>query len=112
MIRNDSMTLCDIEGMQCYFDNQNINPEDYPHLFPSHGVCKCLEACNSIEYKTELVIYSFAENYTDETDETNRKTSIEFRYKESEYFPYVRYQQFKTEDFVAYVGGLLGLFAG
>jgi amiloride-sensitive sodium channel len=35
-----------------------------------------------------------------------------FRYKDSEYFALLRFQPFKLVDFLSYVGGILGLFAG
>jgi hypothetical protein len=103
------MTLCDIELMRCVGSISNPNLEGYEHLYESHGVCKCLQQCSSIEYKTELVVYRYNEELT---ARRVGETTIEFKHKESEYFPYIRYQEFKTKDFLAYVGGLLGLFAG
>jgi amiloride-sensitive sodium channel len=38
--------------------------------------------------------------------------SISIRWKDAEYYALVRYQQFKVVDFLSYVGGILGLFAG
>lgn len=34
------------------------------------------------------------------------------RWKDSEYYGMVRFQEFKLVDFLSYVGGILGLFAG
>ena len=33
-------------------------------------------------------------------------------WKDAEYYALIRYQQFTVVDFLAYVGGILGLFAG
>jgi hypothetical protein len=94
--------------MECFHTVKNLNLEDFDHLYESNGVCKCFQPCNSIEYDTELVDFRFNDDNQTERDEL----MIKFKHKHSEYFPYVRYQEFKTKDFLAYVGGLLGLFAG
>jgi hypothetical protein len=103
------MTLCDINSMICFNSIKDDNLEKYDHLFDSDRVCNCLQPCNSVEYKTELVIYRYNQQHI---DDDARVSTIEFKHKHSEYFPYVRNQEFKTKDFLAYVGGLLGLFAG
>jgi amiloride-sensitive sodium channel len=35
-----------------------------------------------------------------------------FRYKDGDHFAMIRYRPFKMSDFLAYVGGILGMFAG
>ena len=109
-IRNDSMSICDIQRMDCYHPLKSLNFESFDHLFTSDGVCRCLQACSYIEYKVEVIILPVdGFHYSNlSTPETN----LEFKFKDSEYFPLIRYQQFKTKDFLSYVGGLLGLFAG
>ncbi|KAL7036627.1 hypothetical protein ACKWTF_008881 [Chironomus riparius] len=41
-----------------------------------------------------------------------QNTTISLLWKDNEYYAQVRYQQFKIVDFLSYVGGILGLFAG
>jgi acid-sensing ion channel, other len=103
------MKLCDIQRMECSYPYQKVLLEDYSHLYSSDGVCKCLPECNSIEYKIDF----FEERHDESYDESFYDyITIEFRFRYSEYFPLIRYQEFKTQDFLSYVGGLLGLFAG
>jgi acid-sensing ion channel, other len=52
--RNDSMKLCNIPGMDCHYDNRNIDLSDYDHMYQSEGVCGCLDECNSIKYEIEM----------------------------------------------------------
>jgi hypothetical protein len=63
MPRNDSMTLCDIAGMDCIFSLINMPFSDYDHLYKSDGVCGCLDDCNSIEYDIEFVNLKFDKDY-------------------------------------------------
>lgn len=39
-------------------------------------------------------------------------TTLAFNFKDSEYFAQFRYRPFKIIDFLSYVGGIFGLFAG
>jgi acid-sensing ion channel, other len=103
------MNLCDIQRMECFIPHLYTIFEEQNHLYASDGVCKCLPACNSIDYKVDSFEYRhdkiYNKWYLDDI-------SISFQYRHSEHFPLMRYQEFKTKDFLSYVGGLLGLFAG
>lgn len=95
--------------MLCFYPYKNIFLEDYDHLYASEGVCNCLSSCNSIEYKINFFEELHKTNYS---EDYYSYVTIMFKYKDSEYFPLIRYQEFKTKDFLSYFGGLLGLFAG
>ena len=95
--------------MECFYPLSRASLDDYGHLYASHGVCNCFPACNSIEYKFELLEDAHDKNYQ---EWFNDYVTIEFKYRDSEYFPLIRYQEFETNDYLSYVGGLLGLFAG
>jgi acid-sensing ion channel, other len=95
--------------MECFYPFLKLSLEDYDNLQESNGVCKCLPSCNSIEYKIQ-VISNDNDDY--KHNDGDVEASFEFRYKDGDYFPLVRYQVFKTKDFLSSVGGLLGLFAG
>lgn len=95
--------------MACFYPYSRSPLEDYDHLYATHSVCNCLPACNSIEYNVELHEETHDENYE---EYFNDYVTMEFKYRENEYFPLIRYQEFKTKDYLSYVGGLLGLFAG
>lgn len=70
-----------------------------------------MKACSYIEYKVEVrILPTNSDHHSNESDDG--VTNLEFKFKDSEFFPLIRYQQFKTKDFLSYVGGLLGLFAG
>jgi amiloride-sensitive sodium channel len=110
LIRNSSMKVCDIHGMECYFPHEYIFLNDFDHLLVSDGFCKCLPSCNSIEYKVEVIGERHTERYIDDAE--YYEADLEFSYRDTEIFPLIRYQEFKIKDFLSFVGGLLGLFAG
>ncbi|KAG5674049.1 hypothetical protein PVAND_004038 [Polypedilum vanderplanki] len=69
--------------------------------------CDCLPGCNSITYSYEIFTtqavheHNVAEFY-----------AIHFGFEDPEHYALIRYQEFKLVDFLSYVGGILGLFAG
>lgn len=66
--------------------------------------CNCLPLCSYVKYSYEI----YRSEYKDDTN----ATTIALSWKGSEYYAMVRYQQLKFVDFLSYVGGILGLFAG
>ena len=60
--------------------------------------------CNLISYNIEIV--------TKKLINEDSQNSINFRFKENEFTPLKRVRQFTIFDFLSYIGGLLGLFAG
>jgi Amiloride-sensitive sodium channel len=103
------MALCDIARMTCTTPFNNVNLEDFNHLYETHRVCKCLPACDTISYNFEVEASGYEEWHDDWLWYTAEFT---FKFRDSEYFPLVRTEQFKFKDLAAYVGGLLGLFIG
>jgi len=65
--------------------------------------CLCLDQCNSIDYNIEIIDTKIADEYALE---------MSFRFKDNEFIPFIRKQQFKLVDFLSLCGGLMGLFAG
>jgi hypothetical protein len=95
--------------MMCSTGFNYVILEGLNQLYKTHDVCKCFPACESINYKYEI-IYSRYDGWKNES--LWYETEFIFKFRDSEYFPLVRSQQFKFKDFICYVGGLLGLFAG
>jgi acid-sensing ion channel, other len=63
MPRNDSLTLCDIAGMDCIATLAGMSYVDYDHLYDSFGVCRCLDDCNSISYDVEFSNVNYDSEY-------------------------------------------------
>ena len=95
--------------MNCYFPYTKASLDDSNHLYASHSVCNCLPACNAITYSLDINEKIHELSYEESALDY---VFIELKYKDSEYFPLIRYQEFKTRDYLSYIGGLLGLFAG
>jgi hypothetical protein len=64
--RNESMEICNLPGMDCTARFYNVTMEDHNHLFLEHGVCNCLETCNSITYSYEMLETRYATNHSTE----------------------------------------------
>lgn len=103
-VRNSSQPVCDNNSTQnCFAVIQNILN---PALHATKDVCRCLPSCNYVSYSYKM--YQNALN--PEMSGTN--TTIKLRWKDSEFYAMFRYEQLKLVDFLSYVGGILGLFAG
>jgi acid-sensing ion channel, other len=77
--------------------------------------CECLDECDSINYKTEVVAHSLKTsiNSTGNPDtESYFESEIEFKFKDVDIVPLRRYRQMTFTDFLAQSGGMMGLFAG
>jgi hypothetical protein len=109
-MRSKSMPVCELKRLREWSDKRVLTLDQFDHLFESHGVCRCLPSCNSITYKSTWIATNHQKGYRNKT--SLDEVTINFVYEDSEYFPTIRYKQFTTKDFLAYVGGLLGLFAG
>ncbi|XP_070509997.1 pickpocket protein 28-like [Chironomus tepperi] len=104
-VRNESVTVCEYRRFHdCALKFESFsNFSEYDHLYPEQGKCNCLPLCNYVSYTYEVVtkVYQKVQN-----------TTISLMWKDAEYYAQIRYQQFKLVDFLSYVGGILGLFAG
>jgi acid-sensing ion channel, other len=65
--------------------------------------CGCLDECESIKYKTEIMNHKL---------HNPNETIIDIKFKEVDIVPLIRYQPFTFSNFLAQAGGMLGLFAG
>jgi len=62
--------------------------------------CNCLQPCNYITYSYELIQFN------------SKDKIVKFKFKDTEFNSLQRVRQFTIFDFLSYIGGLLGLFAG
>lgn len=107
-IRNKTMEICDYRRYKaCAMKFDESTPfDEYEKLYEKNEICKCFPSCNSVNYKSEI-----HEKFKS-SEKDNNLTKFTFRFKDGEYFALLRYQPFKLVDFLAYIGGILGLFAG
>jgi acid-sensing ion channel, other len=79
--------------------------------------CNCLDECNSIKYKTEIIAHGYnVVNATESSSYYDRnlqfETKLEFKFKDVDVVPLRRYRHMTFSDFLAQSGGMMGLFAG
>jgi acid-sensing ion channel, other len=78
--------------------------------------CDCLDECNSIKYKTEVIAHSYNVYNGSDKDTFNRnfhyETEIDVKFKDVDVIPLRRYRHMTFSDFLAQSGGMMGLFAG
>lgn len=96
MVRDNSTEICD------YRNELEVQKQTF-YLLRNITRCKCLDECDSIIYKTEVIAHSLVDKAA---------TSINFKFKEVDVVPVRRYQPITFSDFLAQSGGMLGLFAG
>jgi amiloride-sensitive sodium channel len=92
------MEVCEYNRMDTctrYIETSRVEPKD----------CSCYPTCSSITYNYEIVRFQ-------RSNVSEKYTTMAFKYKDGEHFALLRYQPFKLVDFLSYVGGILGLFAG
>jgi acid-sensing ion channel, other len=116
MPRNNESQICD---HRFEFFVQFTNFFFQSDLYGDLSDCKCLEACDSINYKIEVFdkkradfdnsfdIHNFGNDFAKETNVT-----INFKLKDDDVIPMFRYQPLTFVEFLAQSGGLMGLFAG
>lgn len=85
--------------------------------------CNCLQQCNSISYDYEFIetrftklrvrkAFKFKSLLTILFCSGSKDAILKVMFKDPQFVPYRRFRQFTFIDFLSYVGGLLGLFAG
>jgi acid-sensing ion channel, other len=72
-------------------------------MMASKSDCHCLDECNSLRYKTEIISHSLI---------NKSEATLEFKFKDFDVVPLRRYHTFTFSDFLAQSGGILGLIAG
>jgi len=100
IIRTNETRICELYDYVC------INKKRHEIILNGNlkADCSCLQTCNSISYKLETI----------ETKHQREKTGgrIRIKFKDNEFISMHRVRQFTIFDFLSYIGGLLGLFAG
>ena len=97
VIRSKETKICDLHDYDCI---DRVKNESLYDQFS----CNCLEPCSYISYNFELITIK----HLNKTD----AGTIKFRFKDNEFTAMQRVRQFTIFDFLSYIGGLLGLFAG
>jgi amiloride-sensitive sodium channel len=96
-IRSKDTKICELIDYDCVdrVKNETLFDDNY---------CSCLQPCSYISYSIEATDIKHHENSTEGI--------IKIRFKENEIISMKRIQRFTIFDFLSYIGGLLGLFAG
>jgi acid-sensing ion channel, other len=110
MARTDSMDYCDYKkefwmGVHSFNVVRNITGDGIK--------CGCLDECDSINYKFEVIANNrLNSNKSLKDEKAFVENTIEFKFKDVDVVPLRRYQSFTFTEFLAQSGGMLGLFAG
>jgi hypothetical protein len=96
VIRDQESEVCD------YRHKLDVDPQIILAL-RNISKCGCLDECESIKYKTEIMNHKLL---------NPNETIIDIKFKEVDVVPLKRYQPFTFSNFLAQAGGMLGLFAG
>jgi acid-sensing ion channel, other len=110
MVRSDSVDRCDyrhgmLSGLETFRILRNISK--------SAKKCVCLEECDSIKYKIEVVAHTLLKkNHRIDERLAYSESSIQFKFKDVDVVPMRRQLSMTFSDFLAQSGGMLGLFAG
>ncbi|CAG9811153.1 unnamed protein product [Chironomus riparius] len=102
MIRNSSTRICSANEQSCY----KKATDDFKE---QKSDCGCLLPCNYVKYDFELNRFGIAEDFGLISD---LQRGFKIRYKSSVFNQLIRKKQFNELDFLSFVGGILGLFAG
>lgn len=101
------MSVCNqYSTVICVQNIESLRASDYDHLYSTHGVCNCLQPCSYVRYSYTVIRREFYKFYN------IKRNIITMKWKDSDYFPMVRFQEYKLTDFFSFFGGILGLFAG
>ncbi|GJQ86101.1 hypothetical protein Trydic_g15257 [Trypoxylus dichotomus] len=75
--------------------------------------CECLPSCSSVKYsfETSQTDY-FWRSFVDSGNFGSYRSLLNIHFKHAQYIPLERKEMFGAMDFIAYCGGLLGLFIG
>jgi amiloride-sensitive sodium channel len=97
VIRSKDTKICELIDYDCIdrVRNETLFDDNY---------CNCFQPCSYISYTIEALDIQHHANSTEGI--------IKIRFKENEVISMERIQRFTIFDFLSYIGGLLGLFAG
>ncbi|XP_070497894.1 pickpocket protein 28-like [Chironomus tepperi] len=102
IVRNNSTKICELFDYICVHKVKNEILLD----IESQTACNCLQPCNLITYNYEFVEIKHPQ------DSMSTESAIKMKFKDNEFISLQRIRQFTIFDFLSYIGGLLGLFAG
>jgi acid-sensing ion channel, other len=111
MVRSDTMDHCDYRHEFAVSFQSLLTARGFAK---SAKKCECLNICDSIEYKTEIITHRLVAS-TNDTLARRFDTftaKFNFKFKDVDIVPLLRYQPFTFSDFLAQSGGMMGLFAG
>jgi len=99
-VRTPNITVCgsDETSFAWQYIGYFLNDKD------KQNKCGCMDQCNSVDYNIEIIDTKIVDD--------NEIIVMSFRFKDNEFIPLIRQQQFKLVDFLSLCGGLMGLFAG
>jgi amiloride-sensitive sodium channel len=95
-VRDNSMEVCD------YRREIFVQRLSYDAMREKEK-CNCLDECNSIKYSVEVIPLRL---------KFRTQGSFEFKFKDTDIVPLLRYIPLTSSEFLAQSGGLMGLFAG
>ncbi|KOB76548.1 Gonad-specific amiloride-sensitive sodium channel 1 [Operophtera brumata] len=123
MPHDNSSQICAENKLWCMEDAHDnmVNEELRLELAKNATGCRCLPACNSVEYDAEILktefhfkrfMRSIKEIYHIDFDNTTNYSKIEMYFKKPHFVSMRRSELFGLTDFLANIGGLLGVFLG
>jgi hypothetical protein len=96
VIRDNKTKVCELFDYICVENTKSEISASREH----HNDCNCLQPCNYITYNYELIEFK------------SKDKIVKFNFRDTEFNSMQRVRQFTVFDFLSYIGGLLGLFAG
>jgi acid-sensing ion channel, other len=105
MVRNETTEVC---GAEKAFELEF----EFYHALRNAESCQCLDECDSIKYKIEVIVHSENDAETAANYSLDAFVSMHFKFKDLLIAPLRRYQPFTFSEFLAQSGGMMGLFAG
>lgn len=65
-VRNQTMRVCDVPGMECSWKYDYLDYDIYKPFYDSHGICNCLDMCNTITYNVDVISARYDGNFSAE----------------------------------------------
>ncbi|KAL5291210.1 hypothetical protein ACFFRR_010551 [Megaselia abdita] len=121
MPRNIETKVCGPAKIGCYKKAEyEVMLEEFQEIEKNPNAetkCNCLPACTSITYDAEISNTKFTYDSNEGSSLTSRNfpyqiTALRIFFKENQYLASSRSELYGLTDFLANVGGLLGLFLG
>ncbi|KAG5683738.1 hypothetical protein PVAND_013003 [Polypedilum vanderplanki] len=115
MPRTDDVPICDVDKINCYSEAMM----DWPRNAKYETPCGCLPTCNSIKYSVhfqkDAVLGEFLQLHPTGGELRSSNGTFSFLYMRTKSHAVDEYETFvayRLQNFIADLGGLLGLFLG